>query len=344
MIRGFPLEPVAEPLVKEVIREVLRAGGYPHLRMTPSGYLPLYLSEASDDQLEYLDPMARMAAEEFEVDIRITSSSNTRSLSGRLGERLTKSQQAARNIIQRWVERSASGELRWVTTRYPTSANAQDAEMSLPEYLDFFYHSCYADQADPVAAWMQLQQEGQAIVEKLGGMQRFHLLGPDIDLELSLAERSFIVAAGQSNIPDGEIFTAPVEESVQGWVRFTYPCIQLGTEVDGVELSFDSGRVVKAIAEKNQAFLLQQLDVDEGARFIGELGIGLNQAIQRFTKNMLFDEKIAGTLHLALGAGYPETGSRNKSVIHWDMLVDMRDGGEIIADDEIIYKDGRFLW
>ena len=150
--------------------------------------------------------------------------------------------------------------------------------------------------------------------------------------------------SGQKNMPDGEIFTGPVEGSVEGWVRFSYPCIHLGTEVYGVELTFEGGKVTKASALKNQEFLLQQLAIDQGAQFIGELGIGLNQAIQRFTKNMLFDEKIAGTIHLALGAGYPETGSLNKSAIHWDMLVDMRKDAEIIADGENIYKDGAFVF
>jgi aminopeptidase len=294
--------------------------------------------------LEYINPLARLTAEEFEVDIRITSSGNTHALHGYSGQRMRKVQQAAGDMIRRWMERSATGELRWVTTRYPTEANAQDAEMSMPEYADFFYKSCYADQDDPVAAWMALRHQGQAIAEKLSGLEQFHLRGPDIDLTMSLRDRSFIMDSGQKNMPDGEIFTGPVEGSVEGWVRFSYPCIHLGTEVYGVELTFEGGKVTKASALKNQEFLLQQLGIDQGAQFIGELGIGLNQAIQRFTKNMLFDEKIAGTIHLALGAGYPETGSLNKSAIHWDMLVDMQKDAEIIADGEIIYKDGVFVF
>ncbi|TFH34837.1 MAG: aminopeptidase [Anaerolineales bacterium] len=344
MIRGFPLEPSAEPLVMEVVREVLRAGGYPHLRMTPSGYMQMCLSEASDHQLEYIDPLTRMTAEDFEVDIRITSTSNTRGLGSRHSQKMQIAQKATRDLIRRWMQRSAAGELRWVATRYPTNANAQDAEMSLPAYLDFFYRSCFADQDDPVTAWKEIERKGHSILERLRGRQHYHLRGPDIDLKMSLAERTLIVDAGQNNIPDGEIFTGPVEDSVEGWVRFSYPCIRLGTEVDGVELTFKAGKVIQATATKNEAFLLQQLDLDAGARVIGELGIGLNHMIQRFTKNMLFDEKIAGTIHLALGAGYPESGSLNTSVIHWDMLVDMRHGGQITADDELIYENGAFIF
>lgn len=342
MIRGFPLQAVAEPLIKEVVREVLRAGGYPHLRMTPKGYQSLFLREANDEQLAYIDPLTRLTAEEFEVDIRISSFTNTHAVSGQYTEKLRKIQQANTHLGQTWMERAARGEFRWVATRYPTNANAQNAEMSMPEYLDFFYKSCYADQEDPIKAWLQIQREGERIAHHLKGKNEFHFKGPDINLKMSLTDRTFIIDAGENNMPDGEIHSGPVEDSVEGWVRFSYPCIRLGTEVEGVELIFDRGKVVKASATKNEKYLLEQLDVDPGARYVGEIGLGINQAIQRFTKNMLFDEKLAGTIHLALGAGYPKTGSKNKSMIHWDMLVDMRSDSEIIADGEVIYHNGRF--
>jgi aminopeptidase len=215
--------------------------------------------------------------------------------------------------------------------------------MGMPEYLDFFFRSCFADREDPVSAWRDLSKEGQAILDLLKGKNHFEFKGPNIDLKLSLTGRSFKLASGETNMPDGEIFSGPVEDSVEGWVRFSYPCIRLGTEVEGVELTFEAGKVVHATAEKNEDFLLQQLQIDAGAQYVGELGIGLNKAIQRFTKNMLFDEKLAGTIHLALGAGYPETGSINKSAIHWDMLVDMQQDSQIYADGELIFQDGVFL-
>jgi aminopeptidase len=161
-------------------------------------------------------------------------------------------------------------------------------------------------------------------------------------MTVSIHERTFINSDGRRNMPSGEIFTGPVESSVNGWVRFTYPAIFAGREVDGVELRFENGKVVDASAQKNEDFLLKTLDIDDGARYLGEFAIGTNNGIDRFTKSILYDEKIGGTIHMALGMGYPETGSQNKSSIHWDMICDMRDGGQIWVDDELFYEGGKF--
>lgn len=176
----------------------------------------------------------------------------------------------------------------------------------------------------------------------LSGKDEVVVKGPNVDLKLSIKGRNFINSDGKTNMPSGEIFTGPVEDSVEGWVRFTYPAIRLGREVEGIELKFEKGKVVEATAEKNEPFLLEMLEVDEGARYVGEFAIGTNKRINRFIKNMLFDEKTGGTIHMALGAGYPQTGSVNKSGIHWDMICDMRDGGQIYVDGELFYEAGEF--
>jgi aminopeptidase len=342
MIRGFPLEPNAAPLIEEVYRQVLIAGGHPHIQLDLENIPYIFLTEASEDQLLQPNLVTQMVAEQFDVDIRVSSASNTRSLTSVKPEVWKSFNQANKEINSTWFRRSTSGDLRWVVSRYPTSAYAQDAGMNLIEFSDFLYHICYADREDPVATWEKVRDDQEKLIRWLDGKKHIRLIGQDIDLEMSIAGRKFINCCGRANIPDGEIFTGPVEESVNGHVRFSFPSIWSGVEVNGVELVFENGRVVKASAEKNEEFLQGILAVDEGVRWLGEFGIGTNYQINSFTNNMLFDEKIGGTIHLAIGAGFPETGSKNTSSIHWDMLFDMRDGGRILVDDELFYDTGKF--
>jgi aminopeptidase len=241
------------------------------------------------------------------------------------------------------MNRSATGDLRWVLTQFPCSAYAQEADMSLEEFEDFVYHATFADQDDPVAHWLEIRDTQQRLVDWLKGKNRVEVRGPNIDLKLSIKGRTFINSAGKRNMPSGEIYTGPVENSVNGWVRFTYPAVREGREVEGVEFKFEDGRVVEAKAKKNAAYLQSQLDSDKGARYLGEFAVGTNYGIQRFTKNILFDEKIAGTIHLAVGAGYPDTGSKNRSAVHWDFICDMREDAEIEVDGELFYKNGDFV-
>ena len=342
MIRGFPLDPIATPLITEIYREVLRAGGHPYIAVDLENIRYIFLTEASEHQLRQPDPVSKMVAEEFDVDIRIGCDTNTRSLTGVKPEVWKLINRAYSDISETWSQRSASGELRWVVSRFPTHAYAQDAGMSLIEFSDFFYHSAFADSEDPLSQWKQMQENQEKLVNWLEGKQHVRILGRSIDLEMSITGRKFINCHGRGNVPDGEIFTGPVEDSVNGKVKFSFPCIWSGTEVSGVELIFENGKIVKASAEKNEEFLLETLKTDEGANSLGEFGIGTNYQIKRFTKNMLFDEKIGGTIHLALGNGYPVTGSENRSAIHWDMLCDMREGGQIIVDGELFYDSGAF--
>lgn len=199
------------------------------------------------------------------------------------------------------------------------------------------------DLHDPVGYWQRVAAQQDRIVKWLSSKQRVHVKAPGTDLRLSIAGRPFINCAGNFNLPDGEVFTAPVEDSVEGQVYFSYPAIYGGKEVAGVRLWFEQGKVVRASAEKNEEFLLATLNTDEGARRAGEFAIATNEGITRFTRQILFDEKIGGSFHLALGASYPESGGVNQSAIHWDMICDLRAGGEIWVDDQLLYKEGKFV-
>jgi aminopeptidase len=214
--------------------------------------------------------------------------------------------------------------------------------MSLSEFEDFCYGAALVHEPDPIAAWRNISKEQQKLIDWLSDKHQVRLVGPDTDLTLSIKGRSWVNCDGHENFPDGEIFTGPLEDSVNGHVRFTYPACTDGREVEDVRLWFENGKVVKATAAKNEQFLLTMLDTDEGSRTLGEFAFGTNKGVQRFTKNILFDEKIGGTVHMAVGAGFPETGSQNRSAIHWDMICDLRQGGEVWVDGEIFAKDGKF--
>jgi len=215
--------------------------------------------------------------------------------------------------------------------------------MSLDEYEDFVYGACMPDIDDPIGYWRRFSAWQEKIIKWLSSRKNIRVTARDTDLKLSVEGRKFINCDAHYNVPDGEVFTGPVEDSIEGHVYFSYPAIYDGREVTGVRLWFEKGKVVKATAEKNEEYLLKQLDVDNGSRYIGEFAIGTNEGINRFTREILFDEKIGGSFHMALGAGYPETGSKNESAIHWDMVCDLRDGGRIWADDDLLYENGKFV-
>ncbi len=340
VISGTPL---AEPLLKAVYRRVLEAGGHPLMLPSLPGIDELLYEYASDEQLKHVPEPVRLITETYDVRISIRAAANTKSLSNVDPARIVLRNQAQTELMKTFMERSASGALRWVGTLFPTNAYAQDAEMSLSEYENFVYGACMPDWEDPVAYWVELSAWQQKIVDWLKGKEHIHVIGQGTDLQLDIAGRTFINSDGKHNMPSGEVFTGPVEESVEGHVTFSYPAIHQGREVTNVQLWFEKGRVIRATAEKNEPFLLETLDTDEGARYLGEFAIGTNEGITRFTGQILYDEKINGSFHVALGAGYPETGSKNESAIHWDMICDLRQGGEIWVDDELLYEDGRFV-
>lgn len=340
MIQSSPL---GLPLVKETYREVLRAGGHPVVNLQDDEFLEILLKEGNDEQLQYVPDPMRIVSESYEGSIRIAAANNTRALANVDPARQKLMRSAMGDLMGTVMRRSASGEHRWVTTIFPTHAYAQDADMSLSDYEDFVYGACFADKDDPVAEWQKLSVGQQKLVEWLVGKKQVRVQGSNVDLTLSIEGRTFINSDGLRNMPSGEIFTGPVENSANGWVRFTYPAIYSGREVEGAELQFEAGKVVSAKAKKNEAFLNSVLQSDPGASYLGEFAIGTNYGINRFTKSILFDEKIGGTFHMAVGAGYPETGSQNRSMVHWDLICDMRDGGQIWVDDELFYESGRFL-
>lgn len=335
----------AEPVVRALYELILERGGHPHLLLDLPGQDEMFFAKAGDAQLDFMPLFHKMAFEEFEVLIKIRSEVNTRALSGIDPSRQARRQKGMAPLLQAQMRRGAEKTLRWMSTLYPTNAYAMEAEMGLDEYQDFFYRACHADEntPDPLAYWQGVEREQQRIVDRIEGHDQVTVRGPNADLTLSIKDRRFRNASGQHNLPDGEIYTGPVEDSAKGWVRFTYPAVTQGRLVEGVELKFEGGQVVKANALKNKEFLQRMLATDAGARYLGEFAIGTNFEINRFTRNILLDEKIGGSFHLAVGAGYPETGSRNKSIIHWDMICDLRQDSEILADGEVIYRNGTFV-
>ena len=332
------------PLIRETYKEVIRAGGHCIPILVDETMSNTFLREASDEQLDWISPLEEWTAKEAKVLIAIRSTSNTRAATSIDPSRAARRARSRSELSKIRFMRSASGDQRWTLTQFPTEAYAQEADMSLEEFEDFVYKACFVDQPDPVALWRKLGEDQQKYVDWLKGKKHVHLRSANADLKLSIEGRTFVNSTATHNMPSGEIFTGPVEDSAEGWVRFTYPAIREGRVVEGVELRFERGRVVSAKAAKNEEYLLAQLATDEGARYLGEFAIGTNFGIQRFTGNILFDEKIGGTVHMALGRGYPETGSRNESAIHWDMICDMRQGGEIIVDGAVFYRDGKFTF
>ncbi len=303
----------------------------------------IFFRYASDEQLKHVPKPLELVMETYDVRISVIAESNTKALSNVDPGKIVLQQRARTELMRTFLRRSAAGELRWTVAPFPTNAFAQDAEMSLSEYEDFVYGACLPDMNEPVGYWQQFSAHQEKIVSWLKGKTNLHIRGPETDLRLSITGRSFINCDGHYNMPDGEIFTGPVEDSIEGNVYFSYPSIYRGREVTGVRLRFEQGKVVKASADKNEDFLLQTLDTDAGSRFVGEFAIGTNHGITRFTREILFDEKISGSFHMALGAGYPETGSKNESAIHWDMICDLREDGEIWVDDELFYQNGKFV-
>ena len=236
-----------------------------------------------------------------------------------------------------------AGEYRWALTLFPTQAYASEAGLSLAQYEDFFYKACLTDDADPVTAWERQSDEVRRLAAWIEGKEEVHISAPGTDITLGIAGRSWVPCAGSHNMPDGEFFTGPVEDSVEGEVSFSFPATYAGREVAGVKLRFEAGKVVEATAERGEEFLNEMLDTDEGARRLGELGIGTNYGIATGTKEILLDEKIGGTVHMAVGASYPETGGVNDSAVHWDMVCDLRQGGVITVDGEELSRDGKFV-
>lgn len=331
------------PLMRALFKEAVDLEANVHTLITDQRMREILLKNGTEEQLLRESALLRLVAERADVMVSLWGESNTRSLTN-VDPARTRSRvkgNAAINAI--FHEREGKGELRWCGTQFPTNASAQEASMSLSEYEDFVYGACLVDRPDPVRAWKEVEARQEALCKVLDTKKELRVVSRDTDLRLRVEGRKWINCCGLQNFPDGEVFTSPIEDSAEGHIRFSFPGISYGREVEDIRLVFEKGKVIEATAAKGEEVLKQILTVDEGASRVGEIGIGTNYGIGKFTKNMLFDEKIGGTIHLAIGLSLPDALGLNKSAIHWDMLCDMREGGKIWADDELIYEKGAFL-
>jgi aminopeptidase len=336
-------EVAAEPLVQAVYEEVLKAGGLPIVQLGLTEQASAFFKYASDEQLKWISPVQEWIYENIDNRIVIMADTNPRALSNVDPMKQSMVSAARKPLMDASMQRSASGEYNWSLTLFPTQAYAAEAGLSLPEYEDFFYGACLATDPEPLTAWQRQSELVNRLAEWIDGHKEVHITAPGgTDITLGIEGRKFIPCVGTHNMPDGEFFTGPVEDSVNGHVNFSFPATYGGREVSGVELTFKDGKVVDATAQQGEDFLLKMLDTDDGARRLGELGIGTNYGITTGTKEILLDEKIGGTVHMAVGMSYPETGGVNDSAIHWDLVCDLREGGRIEVDGELLQENGEF--
>ena len=338
---------LAEPLLLAVYKEVLRAGGHPIVRLAPEECAELKCRYGKPDQLEFIDPYDVEEVGTINGEICAWASRNTRALTGVDPKKQATMSKTRGHMLELFLKRLAhkgAKQLRWVGTQYPCQASAQDAEMSLTQYADFVFKAGLLHLPNPAAAWKKVHTAQQRMCDFLDKAKEVRCIAPGgTDIRFGVAGRKWINCDGRKNFPDGEVFTGPIESATEGEIRFHYPAVYGGREVNDVWLKFRNGRVVDADASKGKDYLFQMMDQDKGGRVLGELAIGTNYGVTKFTRNTLFDEKIGGTFHMALGAAYPESGGKNKSALHWDLVCELRRGGRIEVDGKIIAKNGRFL-
>lgn len=334
----------AEPLIAALYRAAVRRGAHVYSQVQLEGTHELLVAEGTDAQLTYVAPGELEEMDAIDAAVSIWSSHNTRSFTRADPERHQRLIASRRGVVNRLWDRIARGEARWCGTLFPTHAHAQEAELSLPEYERFVYGACHVlDGEDPAEHWRAVSRQLTARADELDRVRELRIVGPDTDLRVGVAGRRWRAADGHLNLPDGEIFTSPIETETEGEIRYTFPAVFGGREVEDVRLRFEGGRVVAAEAAVGAEYLRSLLDMDDGARVLGEVAFGCNYEIDRFTRDTLFDEKIGGTMHLALGSGFKDLGSRNESGLHWDMICDLREEGEVYADGELVWRAGAFL-
>jgi aminopeptidase len=334
---------LAEPLVREVYRYALKAGGNPVVSMGFRDQGTIKMEEAEGDQLKFVDPLYAEAMQHYEAYIYIRAPYYSKAPKSADFEKQKIASKALSPFRKIYSERTAKLDMKRNLCEYPTVAYAQNAGMTLEEYADFIYNACHLYDENPQAAWEARSVMQQQIVDLLNTKSEIHYKGEGIDIKFNVKGRTWINSDGKTNMPSGEVYSAPIEDSVNGTIHFAYPSIFMGQEVEGITLWVKDGKVEKWEAKKGGE-LLDKIFAIDGARYFGEVAIGTNMRIQQPVKNILFDEKIGGTVHMAVGQTYLQCGGKNQSTIHWDMIADMKNGGEIFADGEKIYDSGNFLF
>ncbi len=339
-LRGSSL---AEPLILELYKAALLKGAHPFTRVLLQGLEEIYFKYSSESQLKYITPIQKYELNNSDALVAIMSDFNTKELTNIDPRKHAVAHKAARPLMQKTMKRAAQGRFAWVGCLFPTNAAAQDAGMSLSDYEDFVFKACLLDRKNPVAEWQKISKYNARLIKYLSRKSEIRIVAPDTDLTYKVKGRRWINCDGKNNFPDGEVFTAPWENSASGHIRFTFPAVYNGHEVEDVRIEFRNGKAIKATASKGDSFLNTMLNMDKGSRYLGEVAIGTNFGIKNFTKNILFDEKIGGTIHMALGMAYPETGGKNSSGLHWDMICDLRKEGALYANGQLFFKNGKFL-
>lgn len=324
--------PLARPLIEEVYRLIVRRGAYPIVNLG-SDYRRIFFEEASDKQLDTIPDILRYQLEHADTIITIDAPENRRELTGIDPAKLQRHSKAMMPFMERFMR----NEAKWVVTVYPTAALAQDADMSVSDYADFVFGAVNMD-------WKKLKQSMKEAAKRFDGANEVRIVADGTDITLSLEGRKAVIDGGENNMPGGEFFYAPLEHKTEGTITYEWPAVLAGREVSGIRLTFREGKIIEAKADKGEDYLHEVLETDEGARYLGELGIGCNFGIRQHTKNILFDEKIGGTVHLAIGRAYEECGGTNQSAVHWDMVKDLRNGGEIYLDGRLVQKNGQWVF
>ncbi len=333
---------LAEPFIREVYREAVKMGCYVTVDMSFRAQGKIFLDNADDNQLSCIAPTQKLTMETCDAYLYIRAPYNLKGEKNIDIEKRKKRSEAGKVLNKIYFDRLADGSLKRSLCQYPTQANAQEAGMSLEEYEHFVFNACKLYEEDPIIAWLEVRKNQQKVVDFLNQKSDIRYVNKGTDISFSVKERTWINSDGMNNMPSGEVFSAPVEDSVNGEVTFDYPSIYMGQEAQGIKLKVENGKVVEWTADRGQE-LLDQVFAIEGANYFGEVAIGTNYSIQQATKNILFDEKIGGSIHMAVGQSYGQCGGKNSSSVHWDMISDMKDGGKIFADGELIYENGKFI-
>jgi aminopeptidase len=331
------------PLIREVFEQALELGANPFIRTGFEGLAEIFYNKASEKQLKFISPISKLEVQKIDAKLAIISPENTRSMTNIDPKKQVISSIAQQPIQDIFLKRAAEKELRWCITQYPTNASAQDAEMSLREYEDFIFNAAHIKSKNPIEYWKKTMKDQEKIKKILERKNKIQLCAENTDLTIKVKNRKWINCYGKENFPDGEIFTGPIENSAEGHINYSFPAVHGSRLVDDITLWFKKGKIIKSKAKTGENFLKTMITMDKGSQRIGEFAFGTNYGIKNYTKNTLFDEKIGGTIHIAIGLGFPETGSKNKSSLHWDMVCDLRKNGEVYADNELIYKNGKFL-